>query len=120
MEYLITVLKLIVGLSLLNVWLLQRDKNTKWRGGNASTLSEEFKVYGLSPYMFKIVGGLKIILAIGLLLSIYYTSFASICAIGLAILLTGSIAMHLKIKDPLFKSFPAALFLTLCLIIALS
>lgn len=118
MEYIIIILKIIVGLSLLNVWILQRGKNTKWRGGNASNLAEEFEVYGLSPYVFRVVGGLKIVLAIGLLVSIYYTEIAMVCALGLAVLLAGSIIMHFKIKDPMYKSFPAALFLAMCLVIA--
>ncbi|TFG78445.1 MAG: DoxX family protein, partial [Flavobacteriales bacterium] len=30
----------------------------------------------------------------------------------------GSVAVHVKIKDPLKKSFPALLFLAMCLVIA--
>jgi len=30
--YVITALKIIVGLSILNVWLIQPKKTTKWRG----------------------------------------------------------------------------------------
>lgn len=89
-----------------------------WRGGNAQTIMEEFKVYGLSETMCFIVGFLKVILAIFLLAAIWIPVLKQPAAIGLAAFLLGSIVMHFKIKDPLFKSFPAALFLTLCLLIA--
>ena len=36
MDYLIILLQVIVGLSILNVWLLQREKATRWRGGDAT------------------------------------------------------------------------------------
>ncbi len=118
MNYLIIVCQIIVGLSILNVWLIQNKKETKWRGGNAKTIIEEFKVYGLSETMCYVVGFLKVTLAILLLIGIWVPVLTQPAALGLAALLLGSIVMHFKIKDPLFKSFPAALFLTLCLVIA--
>ncbi|NND62347.1 MAG: DoxX family protein [Flavobacteriaceae bacterium] len=118
MDYVIIALKVIVALSLFNVWLLQKNKPTKWRGGNAQNIVEEFEVYGLPKWMCYLVGTLKVGLAILLLLSIQFPEFEMIAALGLAGLLLGSIVMHLKISDPLFKSFPAALFLAMCLAIA--
>ena len=120
MEYLIIALKIIVGLSLLNVWLIQPKKNTKWRGGDSTTIIEEFKTYGLPLWSCYLVGTLKVVLAILLLLSIHYTQYEFFSAVGLATLLTGSIAMHLKIKDPMFKSLPAFIFLCCCWVIALT
>ena len=118
MEYLIIVLKVIVGLSILNVWLVQPKKATKWRGGDAKTLFEEFKVYGLSETMCYIIGVIKVSFALVLLASVYFDNLALIGSLGLAALLFGSVLMHFKIKDPLYKSFPAALFITMNLIIA--
>ena len=118
MYYVIIALKLIVAISLLNVWLMQKDKPTKWRGGNAQTIRQEFEVYGLPEFMCYLVGVLKVLGAICLIASIWIVSIEMISSLVLAGLLTGSIIMHFKIKDPLFKSFPAALFLVLCLIIA--
>ncbi|NNE31214.1 MAG: DoxX family protein [Winogradskyella sp.] len=116
-DYIIIGLKLIVALSILNVWLIQPKKNTKWRGGNATTIFEEFKVYGLSETFYYVVGFLKVSLALILLASIKYESLTLIGSFGLALLLLGSIAMHIKIKDPLYKSFPAFLFVVLNLVI---
>ncbi|MEJ1221885.1 DoxX family protein [Sediminicola sp. 1XM1-17] len=118
MNYIITILQIIVGLSILNVWLVQKNKPTKWRGGNATTIVEEFKAYGLPVWMCYVVGTLKVALALALLAAILYPELKQPAALGLAILLSGSVLMHLKIKDPMIKSFPALLFLTMCLIIA--
>ena len=117
-EYIIIALKLIVGLSILNVWLIQPNKPSKWRGGDATTITEEFSVYGLSKTFYYIVFAVKVGLAILLLVSIKYDVFSLYSSIGLAALLGGSIAMHLKVKDALFKSFPAFLFMVMNLIIA--
>lgn len=118
MNYLIIALQCIVAFSILNVWLIQNKKPTRWRGGDAKTIIEEFKVYGLPIWMCYVVGALKVLLAVGLLVAIWIPELKIPCALGLAFLLTGSIIMHLKISDPLFKSFPAFLFLVLCLLIA--
>ncbi|PPK86033.1 DoxX-like protein [Neolewinella xylanilytica] len=118
MDYLIIALQLIVGLSILNVWLVQPTKNTKWRGGNATTIVEEFQAYGLPVWSVYVVGFIKVVLAVLLLVAIWVPELRFYAAIGLAAMLTGSVLMHVKISDPLFKSFPAALFLVLCLIIA--
>ena len=117
MEYLIIGLKLIVGLSILNVWLIQPTKATKWRGGNAATIKEEFAVYGLPSFAVYVVGFFKVALSILLLGSIYLKVLTEVAAFGLIFFLLGSVIMHFKIKDALFKSFPAALFLLLLAVI---
>lgn len=114
MEYLIILLKIIVSLSLLNVWLIQKNKPTKWRGGDTSSIIEEFKYYGLPVWFCYVVGFLKVSLSIILLVSIWVVGLEDYAALGLMILLAGSIVMHLKVRDPLYKSFPAFLFLVFC------
>ena len=118
MNYVIIALQVIVGISILNVWLVQNKKPTRWRGGDAKTILEEFQVYGLPKWMCYLVGTLKVVLAIALIAAIWYPILKQPAAIGLAALLLGSVAMHVKINDPLIKSFPALLFLTMCLVIA--
>ena len=119
MEYLMIALKLIVGLSILNVWLVRSNKSTAWRGGNARNIREEFKAYGLPVWVMWTVGTLKVGLAIMLIASIYYPQFEAIAAYGIAFLMLGAVSMHIKIGDPLKKSFPAFTFLVLSLVIAL-
>lgn len=116
-EYGIIALKIIVGISILNVWLLQKNKATKWRGGEAQNIFEEFEVYGFSKQFCYVIGFLKVSLALLLLASIQFQVLAFVGSLGLAILLLGSILMHFKIKDPLYKSFPAFLFFVMNLLI---
>jgi hypothetical protein len=120
MDYAITALKVIVGLSILNVWLVQYNKATRWRGGDAATIFEEFEVYGMPVWSVYVVGTLKVILSVLLIVSIWYAALQLPAAVGLAILLAGSIAAHFKIGDPLIKSFPASLFLVMSVLIAYS
>ena len=118
MDYIIIVLKLIVSLSILNVWLIQQKKPTKWRGGKAKTIIEEFEVYGLSKSFCYVIGFLKVSLALILLASIQFETLTLIGSLGLAGLLLGSIIMHFRVKDELYKSFPAFLFIVMNLVIA--
>ena len=75
MEYLIIALKLIVGLSILNVWLVRSKKSTPWRGGDSNNIEEEFKAYGLPVWFMWAVGTAKVVLALLLLVSIHYSQF---------------------------------------------
>ncbi|WP_396637792.1 DoxX family protein [Maribacter sp. R77961] len=118
MHYLTIALQIIVSLSILNVWLIQNKKATQWRGGDANTIMDEFKVYGLPEWSCYLIGTLKVILALLLLASIWFSILKQPAALGLAFLLLGSVIMHLKINDPFKKSIPALLFLLMCLFIA--
>jgi hypothetical protein len=118
MDILIIILQIIVSLSILNVWIVQNKKATRWRGGDATTIIEEFQVYGLPIWSVYAIGTLKVIFALLLLAGIWYPALKAPAALGLAVLLAGSVTMHLKVRDPLIKSFPASLFLVMCLMIA--
>ena len=113
--YLIIALKIIVGVSILNVWLLRKNKVTKWRGGAAKTILEEF---GFSKSFCYFIGFLKVSLAILLLASIQFKTLTLLGALGLSILLVGSIIVHIRVKDAWYKSFPAFLFIVMNLMIA--
>lgn len=118
MEYLIIALKLIVGLSILNVWLLRAKKPTEWRGGNAANITEEFEAYGLPKWFMYLVGVVKSVLAVLLIASIHFSSLEYGAAVGIAILMAGAVIMHFKIGDPAVKSLPAGAFLVSAVIIA--
>jgi hypothetical protein len=117
MEYVMIVLHVIVSLSILNVWLLRKNKATQWRGGDATTIVQEFERYGLPKWSYHVIGFIKIIGAIGLFVAIWVPELTKPSASILAVLLLGSISMHLKIKDPFIKSLPALLFFIICLTI---
>ena len=113
------VLKLVIGLGILNVWLLRRDKNSEWRGGNADNMAEEFKAYGLPVAAMYVVGFLKCAFAIMLLVSIFVKNamLETIAAYGIAVLMAGAIIMHAKIGDPAKKSLPAFILMALSILI---
>ena len=119
MEYLEIVLKLIIGLSVINVWLFRAQRSTPWRGGSAKNLQEEFATYGLPAWFMTIVGGLKVLLSAGLIASIWYPVIELYAAGGIGLLMIGAISMHVKVSDPIKKSFPAAFFLVLSVAIIL-
>ncbi len=109
-----SLLQLIVGLGLLNVWLVRGRSATSYRGGAAQTLQEEFATYGLPGFAFHLVGALKIGAALVLIAGVWWIALPVRAAAGLvAALMVGAIAMHFKVGDPLMKSLPAALMLAL-------
>lgn len=119
MEYVSILLKLVVGLSILNVWLLRKEQSSQWRGGSASSLKEEFEHYGLSETTMKVVGTVKCLLAVALLASIFLPILEVYSALGIAAMMAGAIIMHLKVGDDIKKSFPALLFLAISVLIVL-
>jgi len=113
------VLSVIVGLTVINVWLFRSGKSTSYRGGDASNLMEEFEVYGLGDY-FMTIGIIKVSLAVLLLLSIYFNKLKLISSLGIAIMMLVAVYMHFSVGDELIKSMPASVMLLSCLIIAYS
>jgi uncharacterized membrane protein YphA (DoxX/SURF4 family) len=107
------ILQAIVGLGLLNVWLLRRQSATAYRGGEAKNLKDEFATYGLPAPMFYIVGGLKIVCGVLLLVGMAYSPVVLPAAAVVAVLMMGAVAMHLKVGDPVSKFVPAALMLAM-------
>jgi len=117
---LVIVFKVIIALGLLNVWLLRSGKVSIYRGGDSIDLKGEFEVYGLASWMFYLVGGLKIISALGLLVSIWFPELQNIFAFILLLLLSGSVIMHVKVRDPLIKSLPAISLIVMLIYIIVS
>jgi uncharacterized membrane protein YphA (DoxX/SURF4 family) len=108
-----SLLQVIVGLGLLNVWLLRNRSATSYRGGTAGTLREEFAAYGLPVFAYYLVGALKIGSAIVLIAGVWMALPVRAAAGLVAALMVGALAMHLKVGDPLMKSLPAALMLAM-------
>ena len=106
-------LQVIVGLGLLNVWLVRGRSATSYRGGAAQTLKEEFAAYGLPGFAFYLVGALKIGAACVLIAGVWFALPVQEAAGLVAALMMGAIAMHFKVGDPLLKSLPAALMLAM-------
>jgi len=113
------VLQLVVGLGLLNVWLVRSKSATAYRGGEATSLQEEFAVYGLPAAAFYVVGALKITAAVVLIAGVWIALPVPIAAGVIAALMVGALAMHLKVGDPVKKALPAGTMLVLSAAIVL-
>ena len=95
-------LKTIIFLGMINVWFIRRKARTNWRGGDALTLKDEFKIYALPDWVFYFVGVAKILSAVLIFSSIWiekipYKFFALI----LCFLMLFAILMHMKIREML-------------------
>jgi hypothetical protein len=118
MDIAVIILQLIIALGIFNVWILRYNKSTSYRGGEASNMKEEFKVYGLPGWAVSVVGFLKLALAILLIVGIWFPIIVLPAALAMALLMVGAIAMHIRVKDPIIKSFPALLMLIMSLVVA--
>lgn len=118
MEYVRIIAQLIVALGILNVWLLRPNRATAYRAGTAKNIREEFATYGLPLWFMRVVGALKILFALSLLVGFWLPHLVRPAAIGMAVLMLGAIAMHIKVGDPLKKAAPASLVLVLSLVVA--
>lgn len=119
MEALRIALQVIIGLGILNVWLLRFGKSSPWRGGEATNMKEEFAAYGLSPTVMYLVGFLKVLCALLLLAGIWLEILVLPGALGMTFLMLGAVAMHLKVEDPPKKSLPAGTLLVLSVAVLL-
>jgi hypothetical protein len=117
MEWIKMAIQVIIAVSIFNVWIVRFSKPTSWRGGSAKDMNQEFAAYGLPPWFLKVIGFLKLALAVLLIAGIFIPELLQPAAVGMAVLMLGAIAMHLKVKDPIIKSFPAFSFLVLSLIL---
>lgn len=119
MDILVKLSQIVVGLGLLNVWLLRYNKSTDYRGGSAQSMKEEFATYGLPEWFCYLVGGLKVISGLVFLVGIFVPGIARYPAAVVSVLMLGALVMHVKVRDPLKKSLPAASVLALCALILL-
>lgn len=113
MNFLSVFFQVVIALGIFNVWLLRSSRPTPYRGKNASSLKTEFAAYGLSEWVFYSVGILKVSAAIGLLLGIFIPSLVMPGAVVMTVLMLGAIVMHIKVSDPLNKSLPAVIMLSM-------
>ena len=94
-----------------NVWLFRFNKETPYRGGNATNMVEEFAAYGLDINIMYLVGTLKVIASLGLIVGLLKTKISIYSSLMMSILMTGAIYFHFKISDPVIKYFPSVLML---------
>ncbi|MCF7831898.1 MAG: DoxX family protein [Candidatus Pacebacteria bacterium] len=107
MQTLLLILQIILALGIYNVWLVRPHRATEYRGGGANSLRAEFTAYGLPVWMMYAVGGIKLLVATGLIVGIWIPMLIPISAIVLGVMMLGAIFMHVKIKDSLKQTAPA-------------
>ena len=107
MTLLIMALQLIIAIGLINVWLFRFNKATEYRGGNATNMKEEFIAYGLPVWLMYFVGAMKVSIALMLIISFWVEELLLYNLVALAGLMIAAVFMHVKVKDPLKKSYPA-------------
>ena len=111
--YFIVAAKIIIFISIINVWFIRFNKPTPWRGGNSKSMKEDFETYGLSQSIMYIVGTMKVGLAVLLIVSLWIKDLSTPAAGAMGIFMLGAIAMHFKADDPNIKSFPALILFLL-------
>lgn len=84
---------------------------------SAAKSFQEFKLYGLPDWLRDLVGILKLTLSLLLLIGIERKPFAVAGGLGIAFLMGCAFAMHLRVKNPLFKMLPCLALLVLSTVI---
>jgi uncharacterized membrane protein YphA (DoxX/SURF4 family) len=103
----IIALQMLVATSIFFVWVVRYDN-----------IVEEFKQYGLPPWLRDLVGILKMTFALMLLVGIARWPFALVGSVGIVVLMGAAFATHLRIKNPPFKMLPSVTLLVLSAVIA--
>lgn len=119
MDGFLKVAQIVVAVAVANVWLFRANSPSPFRGGSATTIREEFALYGLPAWSVGAVKAAKLACSALLLLGLAVPGLTPIGAFGMAAFLLGAVAMHLKIRDPLMKSLPAASLLVLSLYVGM-
>lgn len=120
MDVAVKTVQIVIGLGILNVWLVRFGKQTPFRGGDAKNMKEEFQVYGLPDWFLMVVGFLKIVFAAMLIVGVCFPFLTLPAAIGMSALMLGAASMHVKVKDPAKKAVPAFCLPALCLIVVVA
>jgi hypothetical protein len=113
MDFAPTIAQIFIALAMFDVWLFRYDKPQRARGGEAKTMAEEFEVYGLPAWFCGVIRTLKLTSGTLLIVGIWYAPMALVAGATLVVLMGGAITMHLKVRDPLYKSIPATTFFLL-------
>ena len=86
-DQLIYIFQIVIALSVLRVWIMNFNKPSRWRGGGAQNMKEEFIAYGLPSWIMYLVGTLKVTFSVGLLAGLWFPEVVRFSASGIAILM---------------------------------
>ena len=70
-------------------------------------MKEEFMAYGLPLWLMYFVGAMKVAIAVMLIIAFWIEELLIYNLLALAVLMIAAVFMHVKVKDPIKKSYPA-------------
>ena len=105
-QFIRSVLQVLVASSIFFVWVVRYNNIVK-----------EFIDYRLPDWLRDLVGILKISFAMMLLVGIDSIKFAIFGAAGLAVLMGAALLTHIRVRNPVHKTFPSFCLLTASVII---
>jgi uncharacterized membrane protein YphA (DoxX/SURF4 family) len=109
----INVVQASIAVAMFDVWLFRYNRPQRARGGDAQTMEEEFRVYGLPDWFRSVVRVLKLCAGTLMVVGVWSPEVALAAGVLLVILMGGAILMHIKVRDPIYKSIPATTFFVL-------
>jgi len=110
-------LQLVIGLSIMTIWIFRTTVASSYRVGDAQTLSEEFTEAGFTEGVYQVMRILKPIFAFLLVIGIVYEPFFIPCMSFTTLAMIGAVYAHVKVKDNIKKMIPAITLLTFCFIV---
>lgn len=118
MNYFTMFFQLFLGIAMYDVWWFRYRRPGIFRGGDTTTMEEEFRFYGLPDGFRKVVRVLKLSAGTLVLVGLFHPLPAFIGAFMLCFLMAGAVCMHIKVKDPLYKAIPSVSFLLMSVWVA--
>ena len=115
--YLSDILQLIIGVSIVFVWICRTTASSAYRVGEARSLPEEFEEAGFSKGFYSVISILKPIFAFLLVIGIVYKPFFIPCMTFTTLAMAGAVYAHFKVKDSIKKMLPALTLLVFCFIV---
>ena len=111
------ILQLIIGISILLVWLVRSDTPSNFRVGSANNLKEEVLEVGLPIIFYDIMKVVKPMFAFFLIVGLFYAPMTFPSMIVTTIFMLGALWMHIKAKDNFVKIIPALTLFSFCVFI---
>ena len=111
------ILQLIIGISILFVWLVRSNVPSNFRVGGANNLKEEVLEVGLPIIFYDIMRVVKPMFAFFLIFGLFYNPMTLPSMIFTTIFMSGALWMHIKAKDNFVKVIPALTLLIFCVVI---
>lgn len=119
MEIYKIMIQLAIGMGVLSVWVLRFSKVSRYKQVGVSSSIEEPRIYGFPKSVMLLIGVLKVLFSVGLIIGIFYSALIRPSAIGLAVMMLGTMIVKFREYQDASRIFPSFLMLAFCLLILL-